>query len=432
MPPSIPGVPNLLFKHSQDFDQGYQRRSKRESEIIVAKDGSGDFELLSEAILEINSRGGGTVLVRAGTYNEDFLTLESNVTLKGDGLETVINLGNTNALRLTNVDQVTIKDLRFIFTTTGASEAPIDLAGATNIYFNGISFQKKGASSEALPRGFIWTSNISKITSMKIENCEFENITGGNISAAIIAFIDKCTIINNNFGTLDMFDDTIGAEITNCIVKGNYSGDIVSDAMIETIVTNNQVTGDIKLVTPFSTDSTNNMICNNFVSGTISVATNCNDNVVIGNTTGTPITNSGTRNTVAHNTLIGGGSSLHYWSCSGANFLNVIHTTGWDKANAIWEPKSNDTDVIANVSGIPNGAIITGAVVYGNSVANPWKLRRINHTGTSSDMATASVNTEDTSISNATVDNSTYGYYLSIDEVDLNQFVFGARITYTI
>ena len=46
-------------------------------------------------------------------------------------------------------------------------------------------------------------------------------------------------------------------------------------------------------------------------------------------------------------------------------------------------------------------------------------------------MATAAVDTEDTTISNATIDNSTYGYFFVVTNGDVGDEIHGARITYT-
>jgi len=61
-----------------------------------------------------------------------------------------------------------------------------------------------------------------------------------------------------------------------------------------------------------------------------------------------------------------------------------------------------------------------------------WTLNRITlSTGASSQLATATLNTEDVTITNGTVDNSTYAYYLSTDVMDGSDIFYGARIKYT-
>jgi hypothetical protein len=63
-------------------------------------------------------------------------------------------------------------------------------------------------------------------------------------------------------------------------------------------------------------------------------------------------------------------------------------------------------------------------------------MRRTNFSGTSSQMATADIGTEDTSISNATIDNSTYSYFIQAGDRISGTFsggdmIYGAKITYT-
>jgi hypothetical protein len=83
---------------------------------------------------------------------------------------------------------------------------------------------------------------------------------------------------------------------------------------------------------------------------------------------------------------------------------------------------------------LPNGAVVTGAVVYGNAgtADETWTLRRITISdGTAATMATAACNTEDTTISNATIDNSLYAYSISITAPVTSDVFYGARVKYT-
>ena len=79
---------------------------------------------------------------------------------------------------------------------------------------------------------------------------------------------------------------------------------------------------------------------------------------------------------------------------------------------------------------LPDGAVITGAIVYGAD-SDTWALKRVNMSSGSSDtLASSTFGTEDTTISNATVDNSTYAYFFETGEVADN--IMGGRVTYTI
>jgi len=120
-----------------------------------------------------------------------------------------------------------------------------------------------------------------------------------------------------------------------------------------------------------------------------------------------------------------------YWFCHGANFTaeepdvdDVTITKNGFQMNA------DNVDVFAPVF-LPHGAIITGAVVYGNFVNHNWTLRRTNSAGTTTDLATAAVGTEDNTIATPTVDNSTYSYAIEVDQITGGQVIYGAKITYT-
>ena len=82
---------------------------------------------------------------------------------------------------------------------------------------------------------------------------------------------------------------------------------------------------------------------------------------------------------------------------------------------------------------LPHGSIVTAAVVYGSDTAGSWELKRaeLNGSGSDTDMATGAIDTQDTSINQATIDNSTYYYYLKVIANNAGDLFHGARITYT-
>lgn len=92
---------------------------------------------------------------------------------------------------------------------------------------------------------------------------------------------------------------------------------------------------------------------------------------------------------------------------------------------------AGDDPIMMSGVNIPNEAVVTGAIVFGADVTNAWDLRRTTASNkTTSDMATAAVNTEDTTISNATIDNSLYNYWFYV-LAGVNDEIYGARLTYT-
>jgi len=124
-----------------------------------------------------------------------------------------------------------------------------------------------------------------------------------------------------------------------------------------------------------------------------------------------------------------------YWSCTGTDFLSSNPNTDACDLNV------NDGDYVAEADNLyplvavhlPNGAIVTGAVVYGSTSARTWALLRktTNSSDAAGSMATTTMNTEDTSISNATIDNGTYAYFIRVSLLDNTERIWGARITYT-
>lgn len=125
-----------------------------------------------------------------------------------------------------------------------------------------------------------------------------------------------------------------------------------------------------------------------------------------------------------------------YWSCAGVHF-DPLEPDVDDITKFVTGPIRPNTDgisFVANVS-LPDGATVTGVRVYGNTAAaaETWTLTRLNlSTSSRSDMATNNINAEDTSITDATVDNSLYAYYLFTTSLDTNDEIYGARITYTL
>lgn len=90
------------------------------------------------------------------------------------------------------------------------------------------------------------------------------------------------------------------------------------------------------------------------------------------------------------------------------------------------------TSVMAQVN-LPHGAVVTGCVVYADYTTDTWELIRhdIADGANEVQMATAALNTEDTSISSGTIDNQNYTYMIVALNMDSSQILYSARITYT-
>jgi len=125
-----------------------------------------------------------------------------------------------------------------------------------------------------------------------------------------------------------------------------------------------------------------------------------------------------------------------YWSCAGYDF----HANFPDTNDVHYARASStifiDADGIGIGTGVnlPNGAVVTGFIVYGAAGAEieSFRLLRAPHaTGVGEIMADTPANSEDTSIADATIDNSAYNYYIASSTLDTDDDVYGARITYT-
>ncbi|CAH9137178.1 unnamed protein product [Cuscuta epithymum] len=65
------------------------------ADIVVAKDGSGNYKTVKEAVANIPKKGGRIVIyVKAGVYNENVDVNVNDVTLVGDGIGKTIITGN--------------------------------------------------------------------------------------------------------------------------------------------------------------------------------------------------------------------------------------------------------------------------------------------------------------------------------------------------
>ncbi len=125
------------------------------------------------------------------------------------------------------------------------------------------------------------------------------------------------------------------------------------------------------------------------------------------------------------------------WSCPGNNFqalspdsFDMTYLNASDVATGVAETTGAGINLVAAVF-LPNGVTITGVITYSDVSTESWTLKRINiSTGVAEILATASLNTEDTSITSSTVDNDTYAYLIGIEPMDASDEIWGARIKY--
>lgn len=121
-----------------------------------------------------------------------------------------------------------------------------------------------------------------------------------------------------------------------------------------------------------------------------------------------------------------------YWSCPGCAYIQDGQVSDFVSEKGILVCTGSGM-CFAPVMGLPQGAVITAVVAYGSDAGEQWYLYReeINSGATGEQMAALPFNSEDTSIAGATVDNSSYYYYLQTSSLSVSDEIYGARITYT-
>ena len=123
-----------------------------------------------------------------------------------------------------------------------------------------------------------------------------------------------------------------------------------------------------------------------------------------------------------------------YVSIPGTAFLPSTETMQLVRSSSTGYIRADTAGQLLAPVNLPHGAVITAVVVYGNDTGENWSMQRriTNGGGSAASVAGAAMNTEDTSINNATVDNSTYNYNIwSSTPLDPTEIIYGARITYT-
>jgi len=123
-------------------------------------------------------------------------------------------------------------------------------------------------------------------------------------------------------------------------------------------------------------------------------------------------------------------SGTKYYSISGADFKDDATYGNFDATAATNQGVEAASDFIGTVH-LPDGAVITGAIVYVTGTGDAWKLYRSTLNGaTQVEMASGVSNTEDTSITSGTVDNSQYHYFFK--HTSNSEEILSARIKYTL
>lgn len=145
------------------------------------------------------------------------------------------------------------------------------------------------------------------------------------------------------------------------------------------------------------------------------------------------------------------GFALPRWKSTNGSLVPVKKITKtYSMGGCAFNPRNRDTDQVHGIVhleadaddiefmcmlDLPDDAVIKTVIVYGNSSASAetWQLLRITTDGsTISAVANNNINSMDSSIIGATINNSNYYYYFRTSTLDTGDEIEGFKITYEI
>jgi len=129
-------------------------------------------------------------------------------------------------------------------------------------------------------------------------------------------------------------------------------------------------------------------------------------------------------------------SGTKYLSIPGSAFLseNPVTNDFYRDGNYLTSSETTAESYVAPVN-LPHGAVVTAVIIQGTTTGENCTMARAEIDGDlEAGMSSAAMNTEDTTISNATINNQTYTYALRVASLGIAEpsSIWGARITYTI
>jgi hypothetical protein len=295
---SIPGLSDLFGRDRRGQDKEVIKSQKRQGEIIVALDGTGDTDSIKDALILVES--GGVILIRPGIYVlPAAMTIpKSDIVIRGSGFGTVLKTTSAgNILVASSKNNLVFDNIKFenTWTHSGSSNACIKLTSCTDSKVINCSF----IFGEC---GVIMDNCVNVV----VNNCNCD----GNASASAMVYMTGSSY---------------------CFVYGNYLSD-VNDYFVELLASSHNNFFDNELAAGsgmfYVTGSSNNVFMGNICAGTgagedlmmlgdsdynvihanvfmndgISInAATCNKNIVTGNVA--TISDAGTGTVVANNTI---------------------------------------------------------------------------------------------------------------------------------
>lgn len=300
---NAPGIlKNTIFKHSASFGYG-MGESSQQKEFVVAQDGSGDFERIEDALIELKKfNGGGKIFIKAGTYEiismntGSWLTIDDNTIIEGEGAGTVISIGNVSTQRFLSISgktNVVLRNFKIYSNVTSSTGWFINGWGATNILIDRVIFDGVSNCAKAYFRTTDDTSDIIFNKCQFIGNCDRFFDTGAGTFSTKIQIIN--CYLTQQFGVEG--DETYLREST--ISENIFTNAIILKGMTDSTFINNKTAAGEEVFM----ESSDRNCCNGNKVYNFDLDANCDNNNICNNRVDVVCADLGTGNTVANNTL---------------------------------------------------------------------------------------------------------------------------------
>jgi len=312
--------------------------------VIVAKDGSGDFTGIYDAINA--SSAGDSIFVTNGTYHEQIVVAKEVILVGEDPTGTIISLGTDRDILTIDVDGVTIEDLGFVggYHAVKVEGAGVTISGCrfTDHRFGGVYSSDEGT----VVRDSYFTStgdNSHGVVSMGsdaiIEDNIFQDLFSGAMDLGGVNAIVRGNTVGNS---------GLGASVT---ISGSHvlveSNTILSAALAFDVLSTHNITFRLNDVT----GALNGIV----LSGSVDVLIEKND--LHGNTAVVDVSGTNTNVTIQENNIED-------------NSGNAVENTGTSQVDA----RNNWWGGEAGPDGVHTGGSIVGDVLY-----TPWLTQRFSN-----------------------------------------------------
>lgn len=191
----IGGLKNNIFTHSGEFDWGTGQIRKGMGSIIVAVDGSGDFDDIQDGINALPTSG-GSVFIKEGIYyiKKTLEITKNGVHLEGTGYGTQLKLKTPFTpgtagdvfISISSANYVSIENMRI--NTNNADYTQLDVDSSDRIMIRGCWFENNEGSAS------IWLNGVTKSI---VTNNIIAQHASGNYAILLDNSCDYNVISNN-------------------------------------------------------------------------------------------------------------------------------------------------------------------------------------------------------------------------------------------